>query len=268
MQGCGLPPLPLYSESRLMQSYAIGDIHGHIDLLCAANDRIAADKAAHGNPSAPVVHIGDLVDRGPDCRAVVDYLMHGVQAGQPWVVLKGNHDHLFTLFLADPLAHDAGLRRDLSWLHPKIGGAATLASYGVQNAGDRPIAPVHAEAVAAVPQAHRDFLASRPTHFAHKANMFVHAGVRPGVAMADQAEGDLLWIRDGFLDYRGAYPWLLVHGHTAMPAAVHYGNRVNIDSSAAYGGPLTAVVIDGADVFVLTDAWRVALPVTPDAAIR
>lgn len=251
-----------------MRSYAIGDIHGHIDLLRAAHARIAADKAANGEPDAPIIHIGDLVDRGPDCKAVVDYLMQGVAAGEPWVVLKGNHDRLFTIFMEDHSAHDSGMRVDLSWLHPKIGGAATLASYGVKNASDRPLAPVHAEAAAAIPQAHIDFLASRPTHFAHGSSLFVHAGIRPGIDMANQAENDLLWIRDGFLDHRGPYPWLVVHGHTALPAATYYGHRLNIDSSAAYGGPLTAVAIEGRDVFVLADTGRVPLPVTPDAPIR
>ncbi|QCO57641.1 serine/threonine protein phosphatase (plasmid) [Pseudorhodobacter turbinis] len=251
-----------------MRSYAIGDIHGHLDLLQAAHARIAADKAASGDTDAPIIHIGDLVDRGPDCRAVIDYLAKGVAAGENWVVLKGNHDRMFTDFLNDPAYHDPGLKVDYSYLHPKIGGRTTLASYGVANAGDRPVAPVHAEAVAAVPQAHRDFLQSRPTYFERGEVMFVHAGVRPGIAIEDQAEDDLLWIRVDFLDYRGEFPWLLVHGHTALPAATHYGNRVNIDSSAAYGGPLTAVVVEGRDVFVLTDEGRVPLTPTPDAPIR
>lgn len=251
-----------------MRSYAIGDIHGHIALLRAAHARIAADKAACGDTDAPIVHIGDLVDRGPDSRAVIEYLAAGVAAGENWVVLKGNHDRMFSLFLNDPILQDPLLREDLSYLHPRIGGGPTLASYGVANASDRPLAPVHAEAVAAVPAAHRAFLASRPTQFAHGEAMFVHAGIRPGIAIQDQVEDDLTWIRDPFLGYRGGYPWLVVHGHTALNAAVHYGNRLNIDSSAAYGGPLTAVVIDGRDVSVLNDAGRTPLLPTPDAPIR
>ncbi len=251
-----------------MRSYAIGDIHGHIDLLRAAHARIVADKTSCGDVDAPIVHIGDLVDRGPDCRGVIDYLAAGVAAGENWVVLKGNHDRMFTGFLDDPTWQDPGLRSVYSYLHPRIGGAATLASYGVANAGDRPLAPVHAEAVAAVPAAHRAFLENCPTSFARGEAMFVHAGVRPGIPMAEQQEQDLLWIRESFLDYQGAYPWLLVHGHTALDAATHYGNRVNIDSSAAYGGPLTAVVIEGRSVSVLEEGGRRALPPTPDAPIR
>ncbi|HSF63145.1 MAG TPA: metallophosphoesterase [Paracoccaceae bacterium] len=237
-----------------MHSYAIGDIHGHLDLLRAAHDRIADDQARHG--PGQVVHLGDLVDRGPDCRGVVDWLMAGIAGGQDWVVLKGNHDRMCSLFLAAPPAQDPRLRGDLSWLHPRIGGAETLASYGVRSAADRPVAAVHADAVVAVPQAHRDFLAGLPVW--HRANgcLFVHAGIRPGVPLAEQTEDDLLWIRDIFLDDPRDHGALVVHGHTAIDRPTHYGNRLNLDSGAAYGGPLSVVVIEGGRVFHLTDRGR------------
>ncbi len=239
-----------------MRSYAIGDIHGHLDLLHAAHDRIAEDRRQTGDHDAPVIHLGDYVDRGPDCRGVVDYLCKGAEAGQNWVTLKGNHDRMFTRFLNDPAEPEEGLRPDLSWLHPRLGGAATLASYGVRNAADRPIAPVHAEALEAVPQSHRDFLQSRPTWLQRGEVVFVHAGIRPGIPMPQQRETDLVWIRGGFLDDPRDHGFLVVHGHTALDQPAHYGNRVNIDSSAAYGGPLTAIVIEGRDVWVLTDQGR------------
>lgn len=241
-----------------MHSYAIGDIHGHLDLLKRAHDRIATDQARYG--AGTVVHIGDLVDRGPDSRGVVDYLAAGTEAGQDWVVLKGNHDRMFSGFLDDMIWHDPGLRPDMSYLHPRIGGATTLASYGVTNAGDRPLAPVHAEAVAAVPMAHRAFLAARPTLFTQGAAIFVHAGIRPGLPLDRQRETDLVWIRKDFLDDPRDHGGLVVHGHTAIDAATHYGNRLNIDSSAAYGGPLTAVVIEGREAWELTEAGRRAMP--------
>ncbi len=245
----------------MTRTYAIGDIHGHIALLEYVHTLIAADRARTGDHDSPVIHLGDLVDRGPDCRAVVQFLIDGMAAGQPWQVLKGNHDRMFTRFLRDPKEPEPGLKPGLSWLHPRLGGAATLSSYGVRNAADRPIAPVHAEAVAAVPQSHIDFIDSRPTWLQRGDVVYVHAGIRPGVAMADQAETDLVWIRDGWLDDTRDHGFLVVHGHTALDHATHYGNRVNIDSSAAYGGPLTAVVVEGRDVFVLTEQGRV--PLTP-----
>lgn len=242
-----------------MRTYAIGDIHGQLALLQQAHDRIAQDRRATGDAAAPAVHIGDLVDRGPDSRGVVEYLRTGIAAGQPWVVLKGNHDRMFAGYLSAIGWHDPGLRLDLSYLNPRIGGAATLASYGVRSPADRPLAPVHAEAVAAVPENHRAFLEGLPAHYRRGDVLFVHAGIRPGVGLADQTETDLVWIRKDFLDDPRDHGALVVHGHTALDAPRHYGNRVNIDSSAGYGGPLTAIVIEGRDVWVLEDQGRTPL---------
>ena len=240
-----------------MRTYAIGDIHGHIELLRNVHVWIAADQAKHG--AAPIIHVGDLVDRGPDCRGVVEYLRAGIEAGQDWVVLKGNHDRMFTNYIRDINYHDPCLRTDLSYLHPRIGGAATLESYGVKNAADRPLAPVHDEAVAAVPQAHLQFLESLPIYHRRGEVIYVHAGIRPGIAMEQQVEDDLVWIRKGFLEDTRDHGALIVHGHTALDAPMHYGNRVNIDSSAAYGGPLTVVVLEGRDVFHLKADGRTPL---------
>ena len=241
-----------------MHSYAIGDIHGHLGLLQAAHDRIADDMARNG--AGPVIHVGDLVDRGPDSAGVIDHLMTGIARGENWVVLKGNHDRMFAGFLSDMHFHDPGLRSDLGWLHPKLGGPSTLASYGVRSAADRPLAPVHVEAIAAVPSAHRFFLDTLPTSHLHGDAMFVHAGIRPGIPLDEQAETDLLWIRGVFLDDPLSHGPLVIHGHTAIDRPTFHGNRLNIDSGAAYGGPLSAVVIEGRNVFHLTASGRVALP--------
>lgn len=237
-----------------MHIYAIGDIHGHLGLLQAAHDLIAADMARHG--PGQVIHVGDLVDRGPDSRGVIDFLIAGLARGEDWVILKGNHDRMFTRFLGDPWDPEPGLRAELSWLHPRLGGADTLRSYGVENAGDRPVEKVHAEAVRAVPTSHLDFLAARPTLHQSGEAAFVHAGIRPGVPLADQAETDLVWIREPFLQETSSFGPLIVHGHTALDAATHYGNRLNLDSGAAYGGPLSAVVIEGREAALLTPAGR------------
>lgn len=242
-----------------MRSYAIGDIHGHLDLLQMAHARIAADRARVGDNAAPVVHVGDLVDRGPDARGVIEWLMAGLAAGDNWVVLKGNHDRMFSLFMREEPERDPRLRAEYSFLHPRIGGAATLASYGVRSAVDRPVAAVHAEARALVPSEHLAFLDARPLMLVRGDVVFAHAGIRPGVPLDAQVEDDLIWIRHEFLDDPRDHGCLVVHGHTAVDRATHYGNRVNIDSSAAYGGPITAVVIEGRDVWVLDDAERIPL---------
>jgi serine/threonine protein phosphatase 1 len=208
-----------------------------------------------------VIHVGDLVDRGPDCRGVIDFLIDGLAEGADWVVLKGNHDRMFARFLRDPHEPEPGLRADLGWLHPKLGGPATLASYGVVNAADRPVAKVHADAVAAVPQSHVHFLTALPTLHQAGGCAFVHAGIRPGVALAAQTETDLVWIREPFLTDPVSHGPLIVHGHTAIDHATHYGNRLNLDSGAAYGGPLSAVVIEGREAALLTPQGRHKLTV-------
>jgi serine/threonine protein phosphatase 1 len=241
-----------------MHLYAIGDIHGHLGLLQAAHDLIDDDMARHGR--GPVIHLGDLVDRGPDSRGVIDHLMNGIARGEDWVVLKGNHDRMFWRFLRNPHEPEPGLRADLGWLHPKLGGPDTLRSYGVKNAGDRPTAKVHAEATAAVSQAHLDFIFTRPTLHLAGDCAFVHAGIRPGTALADQTETDLVWIREPFLSEASSHGPLIVHGHTAIDRATHYGNRLNLDSGAAYGGPLSAVVIEGREAALLTPWGRKKVP--------
>jgi serine/threonine protein phosphatase 1 len=241
-----------------MHLYAIGDIHGHIDLLKAAHDRIAADMARHGK--GQVIHLGDLVDRGPDSRGVIDYLITGLAQGNDWVVLKGNHDRMFWRFIRDPHEPEPGLRSDLGWLHPKLGGPDTLRSYGVANPADRPVAKVHAEAQDLVPQAHLDFITARPSLHVAGDCVFVHAGIRPGIPLDHQTETDLIWIREPFLSEATPHGPLIVHGHTSVEAATHYGNRLNLDSGAAYGGPLSAVVIEGREAALLTPQGRIRLP--------
>ncbi len=244
-----------------MRSYAIGDIHGHLDLLLAAHDRIAADKAACGDPDAPVIHLGDLVDRGPDSAGVIRTLREGVAAGKPWLVLKGNHDRLFERFLTAPDWRDPHLREDISYLHPAIGGAETLMSYGLFRPTSFHARRVREDALAAVPEADLAFLAARPLTHERGAALFAHAGIRPGVPLDAQEEQDLVWIREPFLSDTRDHGPLVIHGHTAIPEPTHYRNRVNIDSRAAYGGPLTAIVIEGRDVWVLDKGGR--RPLTP-----
>lgn len=241
-----------------MRSYAIGDIHGQRTLLALAHARIARDRAECGDEEAPVIHLGDLVDRGPDSAGVIADLREGIAAGRPWVVIKGNHDRLFQRFVDSDLTPDPYLRSGLDWLAGPIGGQATLTSYGIDCAG-LSAEEARARARSAVPERDLDFLRGLPlTH--HRAGaLFVHAGIRPGVALPAQTEDDLLWIRDPFLLDPRDHGFLVVHGHTALKQPLHYRNRLNLDSGAAYGGPLTAAVIEDGLVSVLTDTGRVPL---------
>ena len=239
-----------------MRTYAIGDVHGQRAKLARAHALIEADRARTGDADAPVVHLGDLVDRGPDSAGVLSDVIAGVGAGRPWLFVLGNHDRLFRMFLDDPRAEDPRLRADLSWLHPNLGGAATLASYGVADAADRPVEVVHAEAVERVPGEHRAFLAGLPLWHERGELLLVHAGILPDMPMHLQEEDDLVWIRREFLDHTDPHPGLVVHGHTVVEEATHFGNRVDLDSGAGHGGPLTAAVFEGREAWVLTEDGR------------
>lgn len=242
-----------------MRVYAVGDIHGQKAGLDAALARIAADRARTGDGAAPVAFVGDLVAKGPDSRGVIEALMAGQAAGQPWLVLKGNHDRMFSLFLDDPEARDPGMRSPGRWIDPENGGDAVLASYGIADAALRPLAEVHAEAVAAVPRAHRDWVAGLLGHWLTPVALFVHAGIRPGVDLQDQSETDLLWIRKPFQQDGRDHGVLVVHGHTPGRRVRHFGNRINIDTDAATGGPVSAIVIEDGRAHLLTDTGREAL---------
>lgn len=242
-----------------MRTYAIGDIHGHLDKLEAAHRLIAADRALTGDAAAPVVHIGDLVDRGPDSRGVIDFLLRGSESGAPWITIKGNHDRMFADFLGDPDNHDPGLRANIHWIGPNLGGDRTLASYGVEGVGERLLFDLHEAALAAVPAAHLAFLRGLPTSHERGGALFVHAGIRPGLPLSEQSEDDLLWIRGEFLHDLGDHGSLVVHGHTPVEEVTHYGNRLNIDTGAGYGRALSTVVIEDGRVWQLSAGGRVEI---------
>jgi serine/threonine protein phosphatase 1 len=233
-----------------MRFYAIGDIHGQLSMLEAAHARIARDREETGDGSAPVVHLGDLVDRGPDSRGVIDFLIEEIAGGAPWIVLRGNHDTM----LLDLLT--GAVETAESYLGPRIGGIETLASYGVRMGTFRSRRAILEDAKAAVPESHRRFLAGLPLLHAGSDVLFVHAGIRPGVPITLQDEADLLWIREEFLiDPRDHGP-LIVHGHTPVEVPEHRGNRVNLDTGAGFGRRLTAAVFEGRDCWILEERGR------------
>ncbi|MEM8848662.1 MAG: metallophosphoesterase [Pseudomonadota bacterium] len=249
--------------------YAVGDIHGHLAQL----DRALALIEADGGPDAPIVFLGDYADRGPDVPGVLDRLSKGVADGRPWICLMGNHDRFFRDFLDHGTLTDGVLRSGITWLHRNMGGRETLAGY--LDPRDLPsydalptdnpvghsdiVVALASAARAAVPDAHRRFLSGLRTHHETDDQIFVHAGLRPGISLEHQAEDDLVWIRQPFLDDPRDHGRLVVHGHTALPAARHYGNRLNLDSGAGYGDPITAAVIRGRDAWALSGGGRIRL---------
>ncbi|WP_425040584.1 metallophosphoesterase family protein [Primorskyibacter sp. S187A] len=230
--------------------YAIGDVHGQFDKLADALELIEDD----GGPDARVVVLGDLVDRGPDAFRVIELLRLGCAEGRDWTVLLGNHDQMFLEFLRTGETHHHRIVSGISWLNDRMGGKTTLASYGVDT--EQPLRDMQAQARALVPQSHVDFLNELPLVYETGGLLFVHAGLMPGVTLEEQNPEDLLWIREPFLSHEDPFEWLVVHGHTAIDAAQHYGNRVNLDSGAGRGGDLSVAVFEDNDVLLLTPMGR------------
>ena len=225
--------------------YAIGDVHGRLDLLARMHREIAADRDRRKASDWRIVHLGDYVDRGPDSRGVIEFLIRASEADRRVLSLAGNHDVGFLEFLAD--ANPAGL-----FAHN--GGAETARSYGVEIdfVFGRGFEASHRALVAAVPQSHVAFLRSLEFRISMGDFFFCHAGIRPGVPLDAQSRFDLIWIRDEFHRYPGLHPKVIVHGHTPTPEPEVLANRVNVDTGAFLTGRLTALIIDGAEKQILS----------------
>ena len=220
--------------------YAVGDIHGQLTELRRVLGLIEAD----GGPDAEIVFLGDYTDRGPDSKGVIDLLVEGQAQGRNWTYLQGNHDRMFHWFMRDYPQHEAYLPVERYWLHPRLGGDPTLASYGLEFTERSRMLDVHKMARDAVPQSHIKFLQEAVLSHETEALFFAHAGIRPGVALAEQDEEDLLWIRKEFHVDPRMHPKLVVHGHTPQAPAA-YRHRIAIDSGVFFTGRLTAVEIHG-----------------------
>ena len=222
-----------------MRIYAIGDVHGTDRLLAEAHAKIDADLAARSVADYRIVHVGDYVDRGPDSAAVIERLARLKESDPRVICLLGNHDELMRAFLADPErgGHD--------WL--MNGARATLRSYGIDAAGGSSADEFRGlgdQLNVALPDHHRAFLGNLDLSARFGDFFFCHAGVRPGVPLDEQTLEDLIWIREPFLSCGDPFDRLIVHGHTPVMTGKPdvRRNRINIDTGAVYGGPLTAAV--------------------------
>ena len=207
-------------------TYAIGDIHGSLHKL----ERLMArcEQHARGRPMS-LVFLGDYIDRGPQSSGVVDFML-ALQSrlADRVVALKGNHEAMLLSIIDGTGAASAP-----AWFMQ--GGAATLESYGVRHPSE-------------LPPPHVAWLRSLRLSFDDGRRFFVHAGVDPELPLDAQKESDLIWIREPFLSFAGDYGRLVVHGHTPLPSGEPdlRPNRLNIDTAAVFGGPLTAAVFDEA----------------------
>ncbi len=233
---------PVYALPPGRRVYAVGDIHGRFDLLERLLAQISADAVDCGQ-DVETVFVGDYVDRGAGSAAVIERLAAGPDADMRWVTLRGNHDQILLDILegTGDVADVVG-----SWL--LLGGRETLRSYGVPweliMGGD--VAATISDLRDRVPAAHLEFL--RRTSPSHRAGdyLFVHAGIRPGIAIDRQRDHDLMWIRREFLHSAHDHGCVVVHGHTPVEAVEELPNRIGIDTGAYASGRLTALVLDGA----------------------
>lgn len=235
---------PISSEGALdslpedLRVYAIGDVHGCASLLVKLHDAIdqRESRVATGQRVVEVV-LGDFIDRGPDSQRVVEMLLQRAKH-RVLVVLRGNHEQLMLDALDDPQHLPAWLR---------LGGLETLRSYGVT-----PTAPIEGanlvetirRARELIPQSHLDFLTNLPVIFRCRDLSFVHAGIRPGIAVDRQDYRDMITIREPFLSHNGSSGSFVVHGHTPVSEVEIRRHRMNLDTGAYATGRLSGAVFE------------------------
>ena len=237
----GYPPAP---EGRTI--YAVGDIHGRLDLLEKVQRRIDEDKRRPSSARAAEVYLGDYIDRGSNSAGVVANLIRRARRTEA-VFLRGNHEQILLSFLE-------GERCLEEWR--AFGGIPTLLSYQVDPdllSRDVPEDEVREALAAKLPSDHQQFYGATARYCDAEPYLFVHAGIKPAVKLEDQSLTDLLTIRAAFLDSGRDFGRIVVHGHTPVAEPDMRHNRINIDTGAFATHSLTCLKIDESGARVLAD---------------
>ena len=217
--------------------YAVGDVHGMINLAKKAEARIAADPDFAPETSL-ILYLGDVVDRGPESAFLLDWLAVRSRTGAERMFLRGNHEEMMAAFLKDPGQH-------MNWLD--FGGYETLNSYGIMENLNKlhKMRPKDLTVLlqTTIPESHRRFIGNMIDAIESDDFLFVHAGIVPDVPIAKQTRDDFLWSRDRFMAHQGGFPKIVVHGHTPIPTAVHNFDRVSTDTGAYQTGILSVAKI-------------------------
>lgn len=217
--------------------YAVGDVHGRLDLFDRLIDAIEADDSASAPAATTLVLLGDLIDRGPDSAGIVARA-RDLQQRRDTRILAGNHEEMFLRSLEDTETLRHFLRH---------GGRETVLSYGVdpQAYAEATLEEVQALIRVAVPAEDIAFLAGLEDMVTIGDYLFVHAGIQPGLPLAEQNPTDLRWIREPFLSHAQPHQRVVVHGHTITERPEDRGNRIGIDTGAFMTGRLTALRLEG-----------------------
>jgi len=219
--------------------YAIGDVHGRLDLLEQMLDQIAQDDRARSRAKTTIIFLGDLIDRGPHSAQVVELLRDYRPTFAKAIFLMGNHEEIFLRILEGEMS----LLRE--WL--SFGGAECLKSYNLDPTMVKRCSPAEVEKILkdAVPNEHQTFLKSFVDTASFGPYLFVHAGIRPGVPLANQDIQDLRWIRNPFLHDERDHGHIVVHGHSIQERIDLRPNRIGLDTGAYRTGILSALGIEG-----------------------
>ena len=232
-------PLPSWKLSTNKRIYAIGDVHGRLDLLEILIDKIDAD-ATEFSGEIVELYLGDFIDRGKDSLGVLRALMQPSKQNHQRICLKGNHEEMLIACLDDQ-------NRLQEW--KKYGGMETISSFGLDPrlmATTEGRANLH-DQLQHFFSHHSDilnFLKNLPCSAAFDDYYFVHAGIRPGFLLSRQNSHDQLWIREEFLSFKQRHPKMIVHGHTPNSEPDVHDHRINIDTGAYATGILTCLVLE------------------------
>lgn len=229
------PRLPRVPDGQ--RFYAIGDIHGRLDLFEALIAAIESEIAAAPATDHHIILLGDLVDRGPASAGVIDRA-RAWQQTRNVRILAGNHEEMFLNAFEKPET----LRHFV-----KHGGYETLLSYGFssKDLANLPLEDIFAALPAYVSEDTRAYIAGFEMMIRAGDYVFVHAGIDPSRPLSEQKRSDLLWIRERFLSHEGPLERVVVHGHTIFENVMDCGNRIGIDTGAFRSGVLTALVLEG-----------------------
>jgi len=218
-----------------MRQFVIGDVHGCLEELVALVEGLPLERGD------TLVFLGDYVDRGPNSRGVVDFILHLRGRGEYEIrCLKGNHEDMLLSFV--------GLGGNHGDMFLFNGGFATLTSYEV-NATGNPSAG-GAQFLSALPASHRDFFASLDPYCFLGEFLCVHAGIQPLRSWEEQVEEEMLWIRQEFIQNEHPFPNTILFGHTPMQEVFfHLPYKVGLDTGLVYGNRLSCLEVTGKTLF-------------------